>query len=181
MQVLHKILPHRGEEVHQHTLFQAHTAMRHTVLLAEGVALADLAGFAADGEAEAARGHVGDLRVGVLVQCADRALVEGVFHAHHRVAVGQHLAHHPRRSCLPFDIPVKHPLFVLVIHDHIDNVKKDSRQGTKARRTQGVAHNLELRVSIFLCALCVLGVSARGFFFKKLLFFLALFQICVIF
>jgi len=108
----HKVLPHRHEEIHQHAAFKALAAVHYAVPQAEGVAPADLAGLVAQGEAEAAGRHVGDLRVGVPVARADRAFLEGVFHAHHRVAVRENLARHPRRDRLPLNVLVKNPRFV---------------------------------------------------------------------
>ena len=89
--------------------------MHHAVTHTEGVSLADLAGLVAHGEAEAAGCHVGDLRVGVPVPRADRALLEGVFHAHHRVAVGENLSRHPRRDGLSLNVLVKNPWLVHVL------------------------------------------------------------------
>lgn len=56
--------------------------MLHAVLLEDGVALVDGTGHTVHRELEGTGDHIGDLGMGVVVQCADRALFKGVLHAH---------------------------------------------------------------------------------------------------
>ena len=64
--VLHEILPHGREEIHQNSVLNAFAAVGDVVLLKQSVSGNDLAGLIPDGEAEAAGSHVGDLRVGMM-------------------------------------------------------------------------------------------------------------------
>ena len=65
--------------------------MLHAVLLEDGVALVDGTGHTVHRELEGT-GDIGDLGVGMVVQCADRALFKGVLLAHQAVWIGQHPA-----------------------------------------------------------------------------------------
>ena len=55
--------------------------MLHAVLLEDGVALVDGTGHTVHCELEGTGDHIGDLGVGVVVQCADRAFSK-VFSTH---------------------------------------------------------------------------------------------------
>ena len=66
--------------------------MLHAVLLQDGITGPHGVSHAVHSELERTRHHIGDLSVGVMVECAHSPLLEGVLHAHQTVGIGQHPA-----------------------------------------------------------------------------------------
>lgn len=92
--------------------------MLHAVLLEDGVALVDGTGHAVHRELEGTGDHIGDLGVGVVVQCADRALFKGVLHAHQAVCIGQHPAGDARACGLRQSVLMQDPALFLFRQFH---------------------------------------------------------------
>ena len=87
-----EVLPHGGEDVQQDAGLGADAAVLHAVLFQNGIPCPHSVGHAVHREIERTRHHIGDLGVGVVMQCAHGPLFEGVLHTHQAVGVGQHPA-----------------------------------------------------------------------------------------
>ena len=95
--------------------------MDHAVLLEHGIACADGAGLAVDGEGKGPRHHIGDLGVRVAVQRALRAGLKGVFDAHQPVGVGQDAPGDARPAALGQGVGVGDPALFLFGQRHREN------------------------------------------------------------
>ena len=93
--------------------------MLHTVLLEDGVPGADRSGHTVHRERKRSRNHIGDLGMGVVVQCSHRTCFKGVFHAHQAIGIGQHPAGDPCACGLGQSVRMKDPALFLFRQIHI--------------------------------------------------------------
>ena len=68
---------------------------------------------------ERTRHHIGDLGVGVVMQCAHGPLFEGVLHAHQAVGISQHPAGDARPGRLRQNLSMVDPALFLLRQIHI--------------------------------------------------------------
>ena len=113
--VLHEILAVWCEDVDELSGLEADTAVLDAVGLQKGIALGDDVLLPIDRELELTGLDIGDLRVRVMVELADGALIEGILDDHHVIGVCKDALRDALTAGLSDDVLIKYPTFILVL------------------------------------------------------------------